>query len=135
MSVISSSLRAKMAMSDLQRYPWNLFLLKYELWTVFSHLRFFLQNWLAHFLFIRSKGDSYRNKHVFSQTRIFWSAVKVFIRVPLEIRHCHLCMEGHLNITITVPLKGKFLLLSLLHRVIATISFWSEKMFKSTVVN
>ena len=102
-SVISSSLRAKMA-TDLQRYPWNLFLLKYELWTVYSHLWFFLQNWLAHFLF--SNGDSHRNiKHVFSQKR-FWSAVKVLIRAPLEIRHCHLCMEGHLNITITVPLKG-----------------------------
>ena len=104
-----------------------------KVWTMnclFSFVIFSAK--LAYFLF--SNGDSYRNKHVFSQKR-FWSAVKVFIRVPLEIRHCHLCMEGHLNITITVPLKGKFLLLSLLHRVIATISFWSEKMFKSTVVN
>ena len=64
------TLHAKMAMSDLQRYPWKLCLINYELeiivYETLNCLFSFagsLQKWLAHSLLIRNNRVNHRNKH------------------------------------------------------------------------
>jgi len=64
------TLYAKMVMTDLQRYPWKLCLIKYELdFNVFDSLSCLfsfagsMQKWLAHFLLVRIKGKIFKNKH------------------------------------------------------------------------
>ena len=56
---------AKMEMSDLQHYTWMLCLIKYELdingFVSLNSLLSFtvsLRKWLAHFLLIKSKGET-----------------------------------------------------------------------------
>ena len=66
---------------------------------------------LTHSLFIRNNGENHRNKHFSSQKndaifRIF-DQIKVS-RLPLQVRHCNLCMEGHLKFSIQ-SLKYRFI--------------------------
>ena len=65
------TLRTKMALLDWQRYPWKL-CLKYDLdikvfclFKLFISFAVSLRKWLAHFLFIKSKGENCRKEHFF----------------------------------------------------------------------
>ena len=111
---VSVILTVRMTMPDLQRYPWNPFLIKYELDIVFVSFGCLfsfmvsLRKWLAYFLFIIkamvklteiNTFPSQENDDIF---HIFYQ-IKVS-RVSFQIGDYNLCMESHLKLPLTVPL-------------------------------
>ena len=127
------TLYARLAMSDLQRYPWqirstiNKFSLPDQVWIryqcfCFIKLFFFsfavsLQKWLAHFLMISSNGETHRNSnqknydifHSFDQ--IIKSGIAIFALKPWR----------SLEIMLTVPLNLEIYILRLL---LLKLNFW-----------
>ena len=95
------SIIAQMAMSDLQRYPSQLCLIKYELsFNGFNFSFFFICGLfgkrLAHSLFIKSNGEEKKN-NVF-QVRKTVSIINILdhmkvSRVPFQSGHFHLSMN------------------------------------------
>ena len=108
------SLYTNIAMSDLQRYPRKLCLIKFELYIHVFFVFFLnclfsyagsLQKWLTHFFFIRINGESKTGKRRYLP-RYFWSNFSfkgIVVNRALSSLH-----RGSLEIKLTVPLIVDF---------------------------
>ena len=111
------TLHTEMVMPDLQRYPWKLGLINYELdihaFVSLNCLFSFavsLRKLLVYTLLIRSNGETHRNKHFFSQKNMMISST-FLIRLGFKgtvVNRALPSLHGRsFEITLTVPLKVK----------------------------
>ena len=66
----------------------------------------FVQKWLAHFLFVRSNGEVYRNTHFSRQKNDV--IYHIFNQINVVNRALPSLLGGSLEITLTVPLNQNF---------------------------
>ena len=108
------TLNPKMTQSDLQRYPWNLYLINnVEDIVIFLGLKVFNSD--NSFMFTCSFRITVVEKPQLKTISLMYYKhlyqICIFdltklLRVPLWIGNCHLCMEGHLKLLESPPLMA-----------------------------
>ena len=100
------TLHAQMVMSHSQRYPWKLFLIKFELDINVIFLCGFSEKLTCAFL-VYEKQYTHRKNTLSEKRRIF----RIFdrmndLRVPFQIGHCHLYIKAGGSLEFTLPVSS-----------------------------